>query len=114
MGRNSFLSVAFHYGVFSLQLKQSKLYLRDGEERFKEALTILDYRFFLIPIMFALLRMWTCMLFIFKIYFQLNGIPPPISVVVGYLSVSCYFLLPERMAIAVSLIHILLLQNDYH
>lgn len=74
--------------LHSLQLKQSKKYLRDGEERFREALMILDYRFFLIPVMFALLRMWTCMLFIFEVYTQVKGIPLPVKIMVGYLSVS--------------------------
>lgn len=73
---------------YALQLKQSKLYLRDGEERFKEALTILDYRFFLIPLMFAVLRMWTCMVYIFKIYVQLKSIPYVIRLLMFYLSVS--------------------------
>ena len=71
-----------------VQRKQSKHYLRDGEERFREALMILDYRFFLIPVMFALLRMWTCMLFLFEVYVQLKGVPPAIKLVVFYLSVS--------------------------
>ena len=77
-----------HLVRFHWQLKQSKHYLRDGEERFKEALLILDYRFFLIPLMFALLRMWTCMRFLFEIYLQLNGVPLPIKILVFYLSVS--------------------------
>ena len=77
-----------HAFMLALQLKQSKRYLRDGKERFKEALTILDYRFFLIPLMFALLRMWTCMLFIFEIYVQLSGVPPVIKLLIFYLSVS--------------------------
>ena len=76
--------------IMSLQLKQSKQYLRDGEERFKEALTILDYRFFLIPIMFALLRMWTCMQFLFSVYVQLTGLPPVLKRLVFYLSVSLF------------------------
>lgn len=74
--------------VCALQLKQSKRYLRDGEERFKEALTILDYRFFLIPLMFGVLRMWTCMVYLFKIYIQLKGVPYAIRVLMFYLSVS--------------------------
>lgn len=74
--------------VCALQLKQSKRYLKDGEERFKEALTILDYRFFLIPLMFAVLRMWTCMVYLFKIYIQLKGVPYAIRVLMFYLSVS--------------------------
>ena len=49
---------------------------------------ILDYRFFLIPLMFALLRMWTCMVFIFQVYTQVKSIPLPIKIMMGYLSVS--------------------------
>lgn len=74
--------------LLSSQLKKSKHYLRDGEERFREALTILDYWFFLIPLMFTLLRMWTCMLILFEVYIQLKGVPPPIKLLVFYLSVS--------------------------
>ena len=83
----SFLYTSTHV---LLQLKQSKQYLRDGEERFKEALTILDYRFFLIPIMFGLLRMWTCMQFLFNVYVQLKGVPPLLKRLVFYLSVSFF------------------------
>ena len=78
----------FLYGINTVQLKKSRHYLRDGEERFKEALMILDYKFFLIPVMFALLRMWTCMLFLFEVYVQLKGVPPPIKIFVFYLSVN--------------------------
>ena len=79
--------IQFFYIAFCFKLKQSRKYLRDGEERFREALMILDYRFFLIPLMFAMLRMWTCIAFILEVCVHVKDVPIAATIILRYLSV---------------------------
>lgn len=70
------------------QLKQTQLYLPNAEARLLEAIYILDYRFLLIPVVFTLLRMWTCIVIIISVYVQWQGEPLWLNILLVYLSVS--------------------------
>lgn len=75
--------------VYTLQLKDA-IQMVGSKRYWKQALQFLDAKFLLIPIMFILLRMWTCILSIMFIYVQVlpGQVPSEISQPLIYLSVS--------------------------
>ena len=70
------------------QFKQTRQYLRDAEGRFWEAVYILDYQFLFIPLVFTLLRMWTCIVGLLYVYIQIRETPDWLNVTLVYFAVS--------------------------
>ena len=71
-----------------MQLRKTKLYLPQAEGRFWEAVHILDYNFLLIPVVFTLLRMWTCIVDLVFVYIHVQQSPPWVNLTFVYLAVS--------------------------
>ena len=67
-----------------------KQYLHNAEGRFWEAVHILDYHFLFIPLVFTLLRMWTCLVGILYVYIQIRQTPDWLNVTLVYLAVRCF------------------------
>lgn len=76
--------------MHTAQFKQMKQYLRNAEGRFWEAVHILDYHFLFIPLVFTLLRMWTCLVGILYVYIQIRQMPDWLNITLVYLAVCCF------------------------
>ena len=72
---------------YSLQIRQTKLFLPEAESKFWEALYILDYKFLLIPLCFFFLRIWACVQILIQYYIGVE-IPTTIDIILNYLAVS--------------------------
>ena len=81
-----------HTHAHTAQFKQMKQYLHNAEGRFWEAVHILDYHFLFIPLVFTLLRMWTCLVGILYVYIQIKQTPDWLNVTLVYLAVRCLIL----------------------
>ena len=71
-----------------LQARTARKYV--PEQKFWQAAQLLDYKFMLIPVVFVLLRIWSCIINIvfFYVKVDMSSVPASVSLALIYLSVS--------------------------
>ena len=78
--------IAYIFSLFA-QHKRTKKFV--SERRFWQAINVLDYKFLFIPVVFTVLRIWSCIMNVLFVYSDVGyHLPKGVTIALIYLSVS--------------------------